>query len=151
MNSVNLIGHLTREVQMSETQNGAARISGTLAVKCDFRNEDGSRDTTFIRFVAFGKLAEIIQKYTTKGSHIGIQGWLDNYSFEKNNETRYVSQVVVKDISFLDTKEQTNRLINRHENNDNTTSEEALPQNTPITDVFTDSEEVTIPDDELPF
>ena len=111
MNSVILIGRMTREADIrysAQTNMAVARFS--LAV--DRQSKDKQAD--FPNVIAFGKTAEIIEKYTHKGSQIAVQGRLQTGSYQnKDGATVYTTDVVADRIKLLDKKE------NREEVGDN--------------------------------
>ncbi len=78
-----------------------------MAVNRDFKNEDGEYEADFINCVAYRKLAETINNYVKKGDKLAVEGRLQvrNYT---NSEGRnvYVTEVIVTNIDFLETKKQ---------------------------------------------
>ena len=59
-------------------------------------------ETQWHKLVAWGKTAEIIEKYVTKGKEIAIEGKLTHRSYDdKNGEKRYITEVVVNELLFL--------------------------------------------------
>ena len=96
MNSVNLIGRLTRNPIMSNTINTNTRVAYfTLAVQVS------SDKTDFIRIVAYGKTAEFIEKYITKGQRIGLSGRLNTYDYIDSNNVRCYGMNVITDSVFF--------------------------------------------------
>lgn len=96
MNSIALTGRLTRDPETRSGANGTiSRI--TLAVK-----RPGTKDTTdFIPCVAFDKTAEILSKYTRKGSFIGIQGKMVSGSYQnKDGQTVYTIELYADRVTF---------------------------------------------------
>lgn len=114
MNSVSLIGRLTRDPDLRYTQNGLAVVRFTLA--CDRRmskqkraEAEANRQQTadFISCVAFGQLAELIANYHTKGSQLGVEGRIQTGSYQReDNSTVYTTDVVVENITFIGTNAQ---------------------------------------------
>lgn len=99
MNQVFLVGRLTRDVDLKTTQSGKSVASFSLAVN---RSND---EADFVECVAWEKTAELLAQYTGKGSKILAQGSLQGRSYEaKDGTNRKVWEVVVRDISFLDSK-----------------------------------------------
>lgn len=111
-NSVRLIGHLGDSPKMRKLDNGKMVANFSIATNEDFRDQNGNKQssTTWHRIVAWGKEAEIAEKYLRKGSEIALEGKLTNRSYEdKNKETHYVTEIVVNSILMLDKKEQTEK------------------------------------------
>lgn len=101
MNTICLIGNLTADpVVKSFTANAVCRF--TLAVRRKYKNSDGDYETDFIEVVAWGKKAELCEKYLKKGNKAGIVGSLQGREFEtQTGEKRRVWEVVLEEIEFL--------------------------------------------------
>ena len=102
MNSVCLIGRLTKDVQERRTQNGTAVVSFTLAV--DRRKKDDGAD--FISCIAWDKSAETIAKYVHKGDLFGVTGYIQTRSYEKDGRRNYTTEVVTTSFQFLERKHE---------------------------------------------
>ncbi|MBP2058906.1 single-strand DNA-binding protein [Lactobacillus colini] len=105
INNVVLVGRLTRDPDLRSTGSGISVASFTLAVDRNYSNKQGQREADFINCVIWRKGAEVFSNYTSKGSLVGIQGRLQTRTYEdKDGKTVYVTEVVVNDFSFLDTR-----------------------------------------------
>lgn len=105
MNSVNLIGRLTKDVEMKYTPNGVALSTFTLAVNRPFKNENGEYDADFIRVQAWRKRAENVANYCKKGSQVAVTGRIQTSSFEgQDGKMVYMTEVAADSIGFLDTR-----------------------------------------------
>jgi len=101
MNRVCLIGRLTRNPELKESESGTKQTTFTLAVN---RIKEGA---DFINCVAWNKIAEVISKYLTKGRELGIEGRLQTNSYEdREGNKHYTTSVVVDNITFIGSKEQ---------------------------------------------
>lgn len=101
MNTVNLVGRLTKDVNFQYTNGtGKAVASFTLAVNRNFKNHQGEIEADFILCQAWGNIAQALANYTRKGSKLGITGRLQTRSYEKNNERVFVTEVIVSEIDF---------------------------------------------------
>lgn len=98
LNSVNLIGRLTKDVELKQTSNGKAFARFTLAVN----RLNGDAD--FIPIKVWNKTAENCAEYIGKGSLIAINGRIETGSYEKEGQTVYTTDVVAFNVHFLDTK-----------------------------------------------
>lgn len=106
MNSVNLVGRLTKEVDLKYTPKGNATGTFILAVNRNYTNANGDREADYIRCVIWRKAAETLAKYTGKGSLIGINGRLQTRSYQnQQGQTMYVTEVLVTDFYLLESKE----------------------------------------------
>ena len=103
-NRVQLIGHVGQEPEIKTFDGGKKVANFTLATNEIYKNEKGEKveQTEWHRVTAWGKVADIIEKYVTKGKEIAIEGKLTHRSYEdKNGEKRYVTDVVANDILLL--------------------------------------------------
>lgn len=101
MNNVSLIGRLTRDVEVRYTQTTNKMVANfNLAV--DKRN----KETNFFNCEAWGKTAELLEKYTKKGQQIGILGELDNDVYEKDGKTITRTKVIVREITLIGKREE---------------------------------------------
>jgi single-strand DNA-binding protein len=78
--------------------------SFTLATNENYKNDKGEKveETQWHKLVAWGKTAEIIEKYVTKGKEIAVEGKLSHRSYDdKNGEKRYITEVVVNEVLLL--------------------------------------------------
>ncbi|MDU1176243.1 MAG: single-stranded DNA-binding protein [Peptoniphilus harei] len=111
MNSVNLIGRLVREPELKYTQSGLAVLRFTVAVdrklskdKRDEVERNNQPTADFISCTAFGKTAEVIANYHSKGSQIGVEGRIQTGSYEKEGRKIYTTDVLVNSITFVGSK-----------------------------------------------
>lgn len=101
MNKVNLIGRFTKDPEIHSGETAVCR--GTLAVA---RRTKESDEADFISLVAFGKTAEFISKYFTKGMKAAVVGRIQTGSYtNKDGQKVYTTDVVVEDIEFVEKKE----------------------------------------------
>ena len=106
MNKVILVGRLTKDPELRATQSGVAVVS--FSVACDRRfAKEGERSADFISCVAWGKTAEFISRYFTKGTRIGLSGRIETRSWEddKGNK-RYATDVVAEEVEFCQSKNE---------------------------------------------
>ncbi len=103
-NRVQLIGRLGSKVEIKNLDGGKTLGKVSLATNEYYKNHKGERveETTWHNLVAWGKQAELLDKYTDKGSEIAIEGKLSNRSYEdKEGNKRYISEVVVQSILLM--------------------------------------------------
>jgi single-strand DNA-binding protein len=103
MNQVNLIGRLTKNIEIKMTPNQKVVTQFNLAV---YRTKD---ETDFISCVAWNKTAELLETYTSKGSQIGVNGTLRTRNYDDPNIPNrkvYVTEVLVNSITLLDSKKK---------------------------------------------
>lgn len=104
MNSVQLVGRLTRDPEMRYTDGGSAIARFSLAVDRRYKSENGST-ADFPNCVAFGRTAEFIEKYFRKGMRMGCQGRIQTGSYTNNDGQKvYTTDVVVESCEFVESK-----------------------------------------------
>ena len=107
INNVVLAGRLVRDVELRQTSTGKEMTYFTLAVNRNFKNEQGVQAADFIGCVAFGKTAENMARFLSKGSLIAVEGRISTRDFQGNDgKTVYVTEVVASSITFLESKKQ---------------------------------------------
>lgn len=106
LNKMILIGRLVHHPELQTTVGGKHLTRFTLAINRKYRGSDGERQTDFIQVVAWGKLAESIVSYATKGSLMSIDGELRTRQYEKNGATHYVSEVLCQNFQLLESRAQ---------------------------------------------
>lgn len=105
MNKVFMIGRLVRDVESKQAgETTVARI--TVAVDRKFKR-DGQAEADFIPCVAFGKTAEFLSKYFSKGSKIVIEGrWQTGSYTNKDNIKVYTHDCVIESVEFGESKKE---------------------------------------------
>lgn len=108
MNTVQLVGRLTREVDLRFTSSGVAVGTFTIAVNRNFTNQQGEREADFINCVIWRKQAENFANFTRKGSQVGIEGRIQTRNYENQQGQRvYVTEVIVNQFHLLEPKSVT--------------------------------------------
>ena len=108
LNSVTLMGRLTRDPELKHTQSGTAVVSFTLAVDRDFKSQSGEKQTDFIACSSWRNTAEFISKYFSKGKMAVVSGRLQIREWmDKDGKNRRGAEVVVDSIYFGESKTQT--------------------------------------------
>ena len=103
-NKVQLIGHVGQDPEIKNLDGGKKVANLTIATNDSYKNDKGEKveQTEWHKVVAWGKTAEIIEKYVTKGKEIAIEGKLTHRSYDdKNSEKRYITEVVANDLLLL--------------------------------------------------
>lgn len=108
MNKVILMGRVVREpdVRYSQGEKPMAIAKFTLAVDRKYK-KDGEQSADFINCTAFGKTAEVIEKYVTKGTKIIVEGrWQTGSYTNKDGNKVYTNDCMVENIEFCESKSQ---------------------------------------------
>ncbi len=104
LNKVMLIGRLGRDPEIRYSQQGTAVVNFSIATSeqwTDKNTGDKQEKTEWHRVVSFGKQAEILEKYLSKGSQIYIEGRLQTRNYEKEGQTHYTTEIVAANFQFL--------------------------------------------------
>ena len=106
-NKVQLIGNLGNDPEIIALEGGKKLAKFSLATNENYRDANGKKQTNtdWHNIIAWGKTAEIIEKYVTKGKEVAVEGKLSTRSYEsKEGENRYITEVVVSEILMLGNK-----------------------------------------------
>ncbi len=106
-NKVQLIGHLGMNPDVKHLENGKTVAKLSIATTDWYRTQDGEKksETQWHNLVAWGKTAEIAEKYLKKGSEVAVEGKLTSRSYEnKEGVKKYVTEVVINEILMLGAK-----------------------------------------------
>ena len=142
INKVILVGNLGQDPEVKYTAGGAAVTTLSLATSDSWKDKETGTDqerTEWHRVVLWRRLAEIAGEYLKKGSKIYIEGQLQTRKWEQDGQTRYTTEIIARDIQFLDSK-GTSSNTPSPENSD-TSSNESIPE----------AGEAQMEDDDIPF
>ena len=93
-NKVIIIGRLTATPELHKTANDRSVARATVAVNRRYKSHNGEREADFINLVVWGRLAETLASYASKGSLISLDGELRSRRYEKDGATHYVTEVL---------------------------------------------------------
>lgn len=107
-NKVLLMGNLTRDVDLKQIGNGQSVANIGLAVNRRYKTSAGGErdETTFVDCEAWGRTAEVMQQYLSKGRPVFIEGRLklDTWKDSNTGENRSKHKIVVESFQFIDSK-----------------------------------------------
>ena len=109
-NKVQLIGHVGQKPQVRTLEGDKKIARFSVATSESYRNAEGVKvtDTQWHNLVAFGKVAEIAEKYLDKGTEVALEGKLVNRNYtDKQGVKKYVTEVQVSELLLLGTKKAT--------------------------------------------
>lgn len=146
INTVVLVGRLTKDPELKYTQSGIAVTRFTLAVNRTYTNQQGQREADFVNCVAWRKQADNIANHLRKGSLAGIEGRIQTRNFEGKDGNRvFMTEILANSIQFLEPK-------NSNRGNTSQTTEQDQSQYSNNSDPFTTGDgPVEVSDDDLPF
>jgi single-strand DNA-binding protein len=137
MNSVQLIGNISSDIDLKAVNNGKFVAKFSIAVNNPFKRDK----TSFLPVEVWGATAENTANFCQKGSKIGIVGYIEVESWDKDGEKKYKTKVCANSIEFLTPKKEGQQQNNQHR-----------PDSTPENDPFAnDGKPIDISDDDLPF
>ena len=105
-NKVILIGRLVNTPELNKTANDKSVARATLAVNRRYKGQNGEREADFVNVIVWGKLAETLASYGTKGSLISLDGELRTRRYEKDGVTHYVTEVLCNGFQLLESRAQ---------------------------------------------
>lgn len=105
-NKVILIGRLVNTPELNKTANDKSVARATLAVNRRYKGQNGEREANFVNVVVWGKLAETLASYASKGSLISLDGELRTRRYEKDGVTHYVTEVLCNGFQLLESRAQ---------------------------------------------
>lgn len=108
MNKVIIIGRLTADPELRQTQNGVASCRFTVAIDRKFVDKNsGEKQSDFITCVAWRQTAEFVTKYFNKGKMIALEGSLRTGKYQDKNHddvTHYTTEVYIDNVEFVGSK-----------------------------------------------
>ena len=103
-NKVQLIGNLGQDPEVVNLESGNKLAKFSIATNESYRNSKGEKitETQWHNVVVWGKLADVVEKFLTKGSEVAVEGKLVHRSYEtKEGEKRYVSEIKCSELLML--------------------------------------------------
>lgn len=107
-NRVELIGHLGKDPEVFKLENGQTKVSFTMATTESYTTNQGEKNeiTDWHNVVAFGNVAEWIEKSLKKGTKVLVEGKIKTRSYQdKEGKNRYVTEVLCRDFMYMSVKE----------------------------------------------
>lgn len=104
LNQVTLLGRLTRDPELRQTPNGASVASFSMALNRSYKDSAGEwqEQTDFIDCVAWGPLAERLEKMVKRGQRLLVNGRLSQRSWEQDGQKRSKVEVVINDMTLIE-------------------------------------------------
>lgn len=102
LNKAMIYGNLTRDPEMKALPSGMQVCTFSIATNRSYNDRDGKRQESvdYHNITSFGKQAEVIAKYLTKGSAVYVEGRLQTNSWEKDGVKQYRTEIVVDKFEF---------------------------------------------------
>ncbi len=107
LNKAILMGRLTRDPELRQTQNGVSVVTFTLAVDRNYAKAGTEKQTDFIDIVAWRSTAEFVSRYFKKGMQVAVTGSIQTRKWKDQNDQNRVSvEVVADEVFFADSKRE---------------------------------------------
>ena len=120
MNSVNLIGRTTRDIELKYTQSGTAVCKFSIAIgKKYVKDDEKVEEVSYIEVECWAKNAENVARYVSKGNRVAVVGSLKQSRWEQDGVKRSKLYVVAQNVEFLETKPKSNEAENSAPDNNN--------------------------------
>jgi single-strand DNA-binding protein len=103
-NKVQLIGNLGNAPEVKKTESGKKLAKFTMATSETFRNAQGEKvtETQWHNLVAWGKVADVVEKFLRKGTEVAIEGKLINSNYtDKDGVKKYFTQILVHELLLV--------------------------------------------------
>ena len=141
INKVIIVGNLGQDPEIKYTAGGAAVTTLSIATSDSWKDKDSGMDqerTEWHRVVLWRRLAEIAGEYLKKGSKDYIEGQLQTRKWEQEGQTRYTTEIIARDMQFLDSRGSSNNESTQKSSEMNDQSAADVPDS-------------AIDDDDIPF
>jgi len=117
LNAVQMVGRIVKGAELKKTQKGLSIANFTIVLNRDFKSgEEWKNKGTFVNLAVFGKIADSYAQYLQKGKFVGVEGHLDQNTWERDGKKISTLQVTVDKLyPFLekkvkDVQEESNQL-----------------------------------------
>lgn len=102
LNTVTIIGNLTRDPELKSMPSGNAVCSFSVATNRTLKDKDGNKQESveFHNVTAFGRTAELVSQYMCKGSQVLVIGRLQTRSWDKDGQKHYRTEIVAETVQF---------------------------------------------------
>ncbi len=141
INKVIIVGNLGQDPEIKYTAGGAAVTTLSIATSDSWKDKDSGMDqerTEWHRVVLWRRLAEVAGEYLKKGSKVYIEGQLQTRKWEQEGQTRYTTEIIARDMQFLDSRGSSNNESTQKSSETNDQSAADVPDS-------------AIDDDDIPF
>lgn len=116
LNQIVLVGRLVRDPEIKKAKNGSSYSYITLAIPRTYKNVNGEYETDFIDCTLWKLMATNTKEYCKKGDIVGVKGRLESKVYEKDGETKYITEVIAERVTFLSSnKKEENKTFKNEE------------------------------------
>ncbi len=115
LNQIILVGRLTRNISVHQSEKGGKVATISLAIPRSFKNVEGNYDTDFIDCVLFDHIAQNTSEYCEKGDIVGVKGRVQSRIVEKDGKREYLLEIIAEKVTFLSSKGKEDKMIKEKE------------------------------------
>ena len=109
LNQVVLVGRLTSDMEVKESEDGKKYCNMNLAIPRSFKNADGVYDTAFVVIKTFDNVAQNTAEYVNKGDIVGVKGRIQTGTYEKDGEKKFSMDIIGEKVTFLSSRSNENK------------------------------------------
>lgn len=106
-NKVQLIGNLGDNPEVRSFEGGKKKATFSMATSESYRNAQGQRvkETQWHNVVAWGKVADLAERYLVKGKEVAVEGKLVNRSYtDKQGQKKYITEIIISEMMLIGEK-----------------------------------------------
>lgn len=104
LNQIVLVGRLVRNPELKKSDKGKQYMQITLAIPRSFKNINGEYETDFVDCILWDVVAKSTSDYCHKGDIVGVKGRIQSRIYEKENEKKYLVEIIGEKVTFLSSK-----------------------------------------------
>ena len=159
INSVTLVGRLTKDIDLRKTSSNTSVCNFTVAVDRRFQSQqNGGQTADFINCIAWRQSADFLASYASKGTIVGVEGRIQTRSYDGQNGKVYVTEVVADNVQIISSRQGTSTGMNTssyssqgYGNQPQTFTPSAEQGYESMDDDFANTPSLEISSDDLPF
>jgi len=156
INSVTLVGRLTKDIELRKTSSNTSVCNFTVAVDRRFQSQQqNGQSADFISCIAWRQSADFLAQYAGKGTIVGVEGRIQTRSYDGQNGKVYVTEVVADSVQIISSRNgagaTTSNSYSAPATNNQTFTPSVEPSYEPMDDDFSNTPSLDISSDDLPF
>ncbi|MBQ1567496.1 MAG: single-stranded DNA-binding protein [Erysipelotrichaceae bacterium] len=156
INSVTLVGRLTKDIELRKTSSNTSVCNFTVAVDRRFQSQQqGGQSADFISCIAWRQSADFLAQYASKGTIVAVEGRIQTRSYDGQNGKVYVTEVVADSVQIISSRNGANANANSSYSAPVTNNQTFTPSVEPgfdsMDDDFSNTPSLDISSDDLPF
>ncbi|MBR5342126.1 MAG: single-stranded DNA-binding protein [Erysipelotrichaceae bacterium] len=155
INSVTLVGRITKDIELRKTSSNTSVCNFTVAVDRRFQSQQsGGQTADFISCIAWRQSADFLASYAAKGTIVGVEGRIQTRSYDGQNGKVYVTEVVADNVQIISNRNGSTVSASNSYNaapSNQTFTPSADPGYESMDDDFSNTPSLDISSDDLPF